>query len=172
MKYLLIFSTLFLLSCRIYVLENSDLTLSGKYVVSRLEVTSVDQNMSRDSIYTIGQTYINPNLGDPFDTIKINRFYMYFTYATLGFKLLGTTPDGRDIWQYRNIFYNVWFNTAIFSGYLQYDYITPEGSSRRMTFIIEKDGIEFLQLKSSGTWTTGPGGEKQTLTLFLSRVGP
>jgi len=172
MKYLIIPFLLFLTSCRVYVLENSDLTLSGKYVLSRLEVTSVDQNVSRDSIYTIGQTYINPSLGDPFDTMQINRFYMYFTYATLGFKLLGTTPDGRDIWQYRNIFYNVWFNTAVFSGYLQYDYITPEGSSRRMTFIIEKDAVEYVQLKSSGNWIMGPNGEKQVLTLFLSRVGP
>lgn len=172
MKNLVIISLLFLTSCRVYVLENSDLTLSGKYVLSRLEVTSVDQNMTRDSIYTVGTTYINNNLAHPFDTMKINRFYMYFTYATLGFNLLGRTPDGRDIWEFRNIFYNVWFNTSFFSGYLQYDYIPPDGGSRRMTFIIEKDGLEFLQLKSSGDWTQGPNGEKQVLTMFLSRVGP
>lgn len=172
MKNLLIISLLVLTSCRVYVLENSDLTLSGKYVLSRLEVTSVDQNQTRDSVYTAGTTYINNTLAHPFDTMKVNRFYMYFNYTTLGFNLLGQYPDGRDIWEFRDVFYSVWFNTAFFSGYLQYDYVPPDGGSRRMTFIIEKDAVEYVQLKSSGDWVNGSNGEKQVITLFLSRVGP
>jgi hypothetical protein len=41
-----------------------------------------------------------------------------------------------------------------------------------MTFIIEDDGFETLQLKSSGAWFDGKMGQKQMMTLKLTRVGP
>ena len=52
------------------------LTLSGKYVVSKIDVTSVDQNQTKDSLYTIGTTYINKAIMAPFDSIPVNRFYI------------------------------------------------------------------------------------------------
>jgi hypothetical protein len=63
-------------------------------------------------------------------------------------------------------------STTYSKGYLQFDYVTRDGSARTMTFYIEDDGIESLQLKSSGAWFKGKFGEKQVMTLYLTRVGP
>jgi hypothetical protein len=54
----------------------------------------------------------------------------------------------------------------------EFDYVTSDGSVRTLTFLIEDDGFESLQLKSSGTWFKGKFGEKQVMTLYLTRVGP
>ena len=77
MKNIIFILVFLLVSCRTYIMERSDLTLSGKYVVSKLEVTSVDQNATKDSIYSIGSVYVNNNYGHPFDSIPINRFYIH-----------------------------------------------------------------------------------------------
>ena len=177
MKYILLFLfILFLGSCEKFVLKNQELSLSGKYVVSKMEITNVDQNQTRDSLYLLGTTYYNSTLPNPFDTIVINRFYLHFDYSTLRMKLLGVDNTGRDIWFYGNnsdrIFYSVFNNNAYDYGYLQFDYVTNDGSSRRLTFHIEDDGLESLQLKSSGSWFKGKFGEKQVMTLYLFRVGP
>jgi hypothetical protein len=175
-KTYLILVLLFLSSCRKYVVDTSDVTLSGEYVVSKLDVTSVDQNTSRDSLYTIGSEYVNPVLPDPIDSIPINRFYLHFDYSTLRMNKLGVNPTGRTIWQYgsspNEIFYRILFNNSFNSGFLQFDYITIDGSLRTLTFLIEDDGFESLQLKSSGSWFKGKFGEKQVMTLYLTRVGP
>jgi len=172
MKNIIVILLLLLTSCRPYFTEHSDLTLSGKYVVSKLEITSVDQNTSRDSLYTLGTTYINPNLGHPFDTININRFYIHFDYSTVALNLLGISQFGQDIWEYKNIFYYVWFNNSFYYGTLEFTYITRNGETRRMIFSIEDDGFENLQLKSSGFWSYGGLPKKQVMTLYLTRVGP
>ncbi len=168
---------LFLLtSCEKFVLETSDVTLSGKYVVSRLDVTRVDQNESRDSLYTIGDKYINYAIPNPFDSIVINRFYIHFDYSTVRMNELGVSPTGRDLWQYgsspNEIFYRILSNNSYNSGFLQFDYVTSDGSARTLTFLIEDDGFETLQLKSVGAWFKGKFGEKQVMTLYLTRVGP
>ena len=176
MKNLYILLFLLLTSCERFSLERSDVTLSGKYVVSKLDITSVDQNTNRDSLYTIGSTYINPLLPDPFDSISINRFYLTFSYREIWLDFLGVDNFGRDMWKYggdpKNIFYTILGNTTYSKGYLQFDYVTKDGSARRMTFYIEDDGLESLQLKSSGAWFKGKFGEKQVMTLYLTRVGP
>lgn len=176
-KLVLLLSFCFLLfSCEAYVTERSDVTLSGKYVVSKLEITNVDQNQTRDSLYLLGTTYDNPVSPKPFDSIPINHFYIHMDYASIRMKLLGVTQWGQDVWGYGNspneIFYRVFNNNSYDSGYLQFDYITEDGSSRRITFHIENDGYESLQLKSSGGWFNGKYGEKQVMTMSLTRVGP
>lgn len=176
-KIILILSVCYLLfSCEAYVTEKSDVTLSGKYVISKLEITNVDQNQTLDSLYLLGSTYNNPVLPKPFDNIQINHFYIHMDYVSIRMKLLGVTQYGQDIWGYGNapneIFYRILNNNAYDLGYLQFDYITDDGSSRRITFHIENDGYESLQLRSSGGWFTGNHGEKQFMTIFLTRVGP
>jgi hypothetical protein len=176
-KLFLLLSICFLLfSCEAYVSPNSDVSLSGKYVVSKVDITNVDQNQTRDSLYLNGTTYNNPLLPKPFDNIQINRFYIHMDYSTIRMKQLGVTSTGQDIWKYGNhpneIFYRILNNTAYSFGYLQFDYITDDGSSKRMTFYIEDDGYESLQLKSSGAWFNGKFGQKQVMTLTLTRVGP
>lgn len=165
-----------LLSCEAYVTERSDVTLSGKYVVSKLQITNVDQNQTPDSLYLLGTTYVNEVMPKPFDVIPINNFYIHMDYSSIRMKLVGVTPYGQDIWGYgtspNEIFYRILNNNAYDLGYLQFDYITEDGSSRRITFHIEHDGYESLQLKSSGGWFNGKYGEKQVMTLYLTRVGP
>jgi len=163
-------------SCEKYVTERKDLTLSGKYVVSRLDVTNVDQNQSRDSLYTLGSTYSNNLLPPPFDNIQINRFYIHLDYSTIRFGFKGVTYDGRDIWQYgaspNEIFYNVIMNTSYRNGYIQFTYTAANEITHTMTFLIEDDGFETLQLKSAGAWFDGKFGQKQVITLYLTRTGP
>ncbi len=162
-------------SCERYSLPISDLTLSGKYKLSLLDVTSVDQNISPDSIYRPGSVYINRNLPKPFDSIVINRFYIHMDYSTIRLNQLGVTPVGNDIWEFGNspnfIFYRVLNNNTYNHGYLQFDYENQNGSNT-LTFHIEEDGIESLQLQSTGSWVRGKFGEKQILTFVWTRVGP
>jgi hypothetical protein len=175
MKKILLFLLVFLVSCERYALPISDLTLSGKYKLTLLDVTSVAQNTSVDSLYRTGSVYINPNLPKPFDSIVINRFYIHLDYSTIRMNLLGVSPSGKDIWEYGTppniIHYRVLNNTTYNHGYLQFDYITSS-SSKTLTFHIEEDGVESLQLQSSGNWARGKFGEKQVLTFVWTRVGP
>ena len=166
---------LFLSSCEKYALPISDLTLSGKYKLTLLDVTSVDQNISSDSLYKVGSVYKNPNLPKPFDSLVINRFYIHLDYSTIRMNLVGVSPAGNDIWEYgtspNNIFYRVLNNNTYNHGYLQFDYENQTGS-KTLTFHIEEDGIESLQLQSTGSWARGKFGEKQVLTFVWTRVGP
>ena len=94
---------MFLLTgCEKYVVEKSDITLSGKYVISKLNVINVDQNQTQDSLYLIGSTYINNNLPKPFDSIVIDNFYLHMDYSTIRINMLGVTSTGQDIWEYGN----------------------------------------------------------------------
>jgi hypothetical protein len=89
---------------------------------------------------------------------------------------LGVNPTGRDIWEYgaspNEIFYRILGNNSYNSGFVQFDYVASDKSVRTLTFLIEDDGFESLQLKSSGAWFKGKMGEKQVMTLYLTRVGP
>jgi hypothetical protein len=176
MKKIILIILLFLTSCQFYVTEIKDVTLSGKYVVSKLEITNVDQNQIRDEIYLIGDTYVNNNLPHPFNNIKINNFYIHFDYSTVRMDLRGVTKSGEDIWGYgvspNEIFYKTFGTTPFHSGYLQYNYTSKNGGHVSMTFIIEDDGMETLQIKSSGAWFDGKFGQKQVMTMLLTRVGP
>jgi hypothetical protein len=166
----------FFTGCEKYIMNNSTVTLSGKYVVSKLEVTYVDQNTGRDSLYTLGSTYINRNASPPFDSIRVNGFKIHMDYASIRMNQIGVTQTGRDIWEYGNspneIFYYIWNNTGYDLGYLQFDYITRSDYSQRVTFHIEHDGAESLQLKSVGEWPFGKFGPKRVITMYLTRIGP
>jgi hypothetical protein len=174
MKRILVLSLIicFFVSCEKYR-TGTNLTLSGKYVLSLLDVTSENQNDYRDSLYRPGSIYKNKNLPNPFDSMVINRFYIHLTYSEVRMNLLENTPNARDIWQYgdrpNEIFYRVYFNNTYNNGILSFTYISKDRTSRTMNFLIEQDGIESLQLRLLGTRTNG---ENQTLTMVFSRVGP
>lgn len=174
-KFFIILVSVFLVSCERYALPISDLTLSGKYKLTLLDVTSVDQNITSDSLYRTGTVYINRNLPKPFDSLVINRFYIHLDYSTLRMNLLGVAPSGNDIWEYGTspnfIYYRVLNNNTYNHGYLQFDYENQTGS-KTLTFHIEEDGVESLQLQSTGSWVRGKFGEKQILTFTWTRVGP
>ena len=83
--------------------------------------------------------------------------------------------ENLDLWQFGNpgeeIYYRVLNNTTYNHGYLQFDYVV-NSKKNRLTFHIEEDGVESLQLQSSGQWVKGELGEKQILTFVWTRVGP
>lgn len=171
-KIIFILTLVIFTSCERYALPISDLTLSGKYKLALLDVTAVDQNVTRDSLYRPGSTYINPQLPPPFDSIVINRFYIHMDYSKIRLNLLN---ENLDLWQFGNpgeeIYYRVLNNTTYNHGYLQFDYVV-NSKKNRLTFHIEEDGVESLQLQSSGQWVKGELGEKQILTFVWTRVGP
>ena len=162
--------------CEKYVVEKSDITLSGKYVVSKIHISNVDQSQTSDSMYLLGSTYINHELPKPFDSMVVDDFYLHMDYSTIRLNLFGVTQTGQDIWEYGNspdeIFYRILGNNSYNNGYIQFTYITSTGAATTMTFLIEDDGFESLQLKSSGAWFDGEMGQKQVMTLGLTRVGP
>jgi hypothetical protein len=175
-KTILLFLIFILASCEQYIVEITDVTISGKYVISKLEITNVDQNQTRDSLYLVGTSYVNQTLPHPFNNILINKTYIHFDYSTVRMGFLGVTNSGRDIWQYgsspNEIFYRAFGRTPYHAGYLQYSYTSANGMHPQITFLIEDDGLETLQLKSSGAWFNGKFGQKQVMTLSLTRVGP
>lgn len=171
----LILITFLLVSCEKYITNTKTLTLSGKYKLALLDVTSVDQNITLDSLYRPGTVYINHNIPKPFDSLVINRFYIHLDYSSIRMNLIGVTNDGIDLWEFGSqnnpIFYSVISNNSYSNGYLQFHYVS-EGMVKTMTFLIEDDGFESLQLQSSGSWARGKFGEKQVMTFVLTRVGP
>jgi hypothetical protein len=170
MKYLIFSIFVFLLyGCEKYVTEIPTITLSGKYVVSMLEVTNVDQNMTKDSLYTLGSTYKNKSLPKPFDSIKVNNFYLHFDYSYVSMNLLGVTPDGRDVWdpKYKNMFYNNFGGSPYNFGYIRIELPTTS-----VYFKIENDDLELLQLTGLENWPLGKVGSKEQVTFLLRRVGP
>ena len=176
MKRIILLTLLLFTSCQLYVTEVKDVTLSGKYVVSKLEITNVDQNQTKDQRYLLGTTFRSDDWPEPFNYIPINNFYIHFDYSTIRMGFRGVTNSGEDIWAYGThpnyIYYDVFGGTPFYSGNLQFDYLKKNGGQQRMTFMIEDDGLETLQLKSSGVWPSGKMGQKQVMTLYLTRVGP
>ena len=84
---------------------------------------------------------------------------------------LTLTPDGRDIWEYgmapNEIYYRILNNNSYSNGFIQFTYESKPNDARTLTFLIEDDGFETLQLKSSGAWFDGKMGQKQMMTLKL-----
>lgn len=153
-------------------MNNTTLTLSGKYVVSKLEINYDSNNAGTDSLYTLGSTYINRNSPSPFDSIKINGFKINLSYIDIKMNLLDPVNNR---WEYGDnpvIFYRVLNNNGYDLGYLQFDYTTKNNFQQRITFHIEHDGLESLQLKSVGEWPNGKYGPKIIMTMFLTRIGP
>jgi hypothetical protein len=185
-KLFLLLVVLVCVSCEHYVTEIKDVTLSGTYVVSKLHVTNVDQNQSRDSLYLDGSTYINPNSPHPFNRITINNFYIHFDYSTIRINKIGVSQNtGQDIWQYgssplhptiqqnrAHIIYYIDNRTPYYSGDIDFIYTTIGNSTKRVVLSIEDDGLESLQLKTKGQWINGPYGQNQMVTFTLTRVGP
>lgn len=171
-KYLLLLLPL-LLSCEKYVVEISDLTLSGRYVVSQVDVIYTD----RPSItYIGGQTYSNTQLPHPFNNIKVNDFYMLFEGSGFigWFKLGRLQPYSSNMWSYgnnRELYFDVYGNDAYNHGYLSLKYIPINANTyKNIIFRIEEDGLEHLKLLSTGGYDNQ--GNKTQIRLYLHREHP
>lgn len=154
--------------CEKYVVERSDVTLSGMYNITKV-ITTTDEGI--DSVYTDG-VFVNDLLPKPFDSIPVNDFFMEFSYVDVRFVLLDITQSGQYKWEYggnedsTQIWTNIYGNNAYFSGILKFSY-KPKGSDQfqSLTFAIVDDGIMSLTLRHEGTYTDS----KKHITLYLSR---
>jgi hypothetical protein len=183
MKKYFLFCTLFLISCEKYTTEVSDLTMSGKYVVSKLQVLQITNPVGKDSTYLSNQTFVNSSLPDPFDSIKVNDFYIHFTYSNVMIGWLGTYIDG-ERWKYGkspnekpndNIFYNrvPWTFDAYSLGKIQFQYKPlNKGVIFPVTLQVESDMFETLQLSGFEFTPNGANGTRYRLVMSLTRVGP
>lgn len=161
-------------SCERYVTECATPTLSGKYVISKVRIQSVKQNTSKDTTLYTSELCIT-SMPYPFDTFYVDDLKMHFDYSTVRMKQIKTTSTGEDVWEFDNIFYTIYNCTPYYVGDLQFDYQYNEGSNfvyPRLTFFIEDDGFEHLQLKTKGVWPHLEWGENVMYTFFLTRTGP
>lgn len=179
-KYFLLL-TLLLCSCEKYVTNVSDLTMSGKYKLSKLQVIQISNPTGRDSTYLSNQVFINRSLPDPFDTIRVNDFYIHFTYSNVMIGWVGNDPfSGREVWKYGQkvnepIFYNrvPWTFDAYALGKIQFNYIpSNKGVVFPVTLQVDSDLFESLQLSGFEFTPNGANGTRYRLIFTLTRVGP
>lgn len=178
MKKLLFFLILFMLtSCEKYVTETSTITLSGKYLLQKVSKVRIEN--PTDTIienFSVGDTVINRFLPDPFDTLKVGAFYMYFNYSYLRMNFLRGTNEG-DVWEYGMspdfIFYHrvpLSFDAYTF-GKIYFEY-TPkdEQSYRKIILSIDSDLAESLQLSGLDYSPHGRNGPKYRYVFHLKRT--
>jgi hypothetical protein len=180
MKKLLLILLILLLSCEKYSVGNSELTLSGKYVVSKLTVIQTSQAATKDTTYLSGGLFANNNLPDPFDSIKVDNFYVHFDYTSIRMVWYDRLQNARrDKWEYgeppNEIFYTrvPWSYDRYVLGKIQFEYI-PKGrnSYHKIIFQVDSDLIETLQLSGLDFAPYGKDGPHYRLVLSLNRVGP
>ena len=160
----------FMSSCERYVTEISDLTLSGTYVVEKLKLVKTDTNET-DSVFIVNQNLVNQSLPDPFDTIKVGRTYIYFTYSIVEF---GEKQMNSDIinWEYQGINYYriLWTADAYRYGKIKFNYI-PKNKNNNQTVVLNVDEDRPESLKLSG-FHFSKNQRDYYVILFLNRVGP
>ena len=163
-------------SCEKYV-AGTTVTLSGKYLINRITIKSVDQNTTGDSTYRSGDVYIDTSRVTPvpFDRIKVGYTFIHFGYDLINLRYVGVRADGSDIWDTRyQTSYWIWGNNQWQSGYLQFSYtdVLKTNSLHKYTFQITEDKLESIELTSSGIWPSYKFGEKKVMIINLTRVGP
>lgn len=180
MKIYLIPLIFLLVGCEKYTTEVSDLTLSGKYVVSKLTVIQTSQATTKDTTYLSGQLFVNNNLPDPFDSIRVDNFHLHFDYASIRMIWYDRLQHGqRDRWMYgespSEIFYSrvPWSFDAYTLGKIQFDYKPKDRNSyHRITLQVDSDLFETVQLSGLEFAPYGKDGPHYRLILSLNRVGP
>lgn len=172
---------IFLFGCEKFVTEVSDLTLSGKYKVSKLQVIQTANPTLKDTTYLNNQLFVNQNLPDPFDSIRINDFYIHFTYSNVMIGWVGNNPNtGREVWKYGQglnelIFYHriPWTYDAYSLGKIQFEYKPiNRGTIVPVILQVDSDLFESLQLSGLEFSPAGANGSRYRLVFTLSRVGP
>lgn len=168
MKNIILISLLLLslVSCQKYE-QPPSLSLSGEYVIDKIVYLRTENNISnKDSVYTGGSVYINPNDRFPMDSIRLGFTRWHLDYSVISFAPVSTN-NGKVIWS-KQYFYDVYgqYGPADL-GYIQFDC----ESSKRIFKIID-DGVESLTLKTTGLWPSSSAGHNEIVTLYLTRVGP
>ena len=180
-KLFLLFIFLFSVSCEQYVTEISDLTLSGEYVVTQVQVINSEGGVIQN--YSFGQTYSSNSLPHPFNNIITNHFRIHFTYSEVYMSKEVELPNNIWDWEYgyrklysdKGIFYHriPYSYDSYTLGKFHFKYIPKnELSERRIIFNVISDLPESLQLSGLEHAPQGQNGPHYTLVLKLIRVGP
>jgi hypothetical protein len=177
-KLLFCLSLITLLSCEKYVTETSTITLSGKYLLQKVSIIQIENPTDSMRNFVVGDMVINRFLPDPFDSLKIGGFYMYFNYSIIRMNLLPRgLNDDKDRWEYGmspdDIFYQrvpYSFDAYTF-GKITFKYI-PKGeqSYRNIILSIDSDLTESLQLSGLDFAPYGKNGPKYRYVFHLKRT--
>jgi hypothetical protein len=160
------FAFIFSLTSCVKYTQPKLLSLSGEYRIDKITYEKIDNSGSSDNmVYYPGDMYVNPNELNPFDTINVGFTKVAFDYQMFYYNPT-LSPDGSTDWG-NECFYSVKNETNNFLGNLV---IEINGTVR--VFQIIDDGMETLVLRSSGQWAYGSSGADESITLFLTRVGP
>jgi hypothetical protein len=180
-KVFLLLSVLLFASCEQYVTEISDLTLSGEYVVTEVQVINSNGGLVQN--YSFGQTYSNNSLPHPFNNIRTNHFRIHFTYSEVYMSKEVGLGNGMWDWEYgrdklysdRGIFYGriPYSYNSYALGKFDFNYIPKnESSYRRIIFEVISDLPESLHLSGLEHAPQQQNGPHYLLLLKLTRVGP
>jgi hypothetical protein len=171
-------------SCEKFVLETSDVTLMGLYVVDYVDV--IGNNGGTDTSFHSGQVFDNTIFPPPFNRIKTNDFNINFENNGFvgNFMMIWTnkktSPMGKPQWLYDTRIslydeFSIYGNTSYNLGTLVLRYTDTSNKNpvkRTMTFIIERDGFESLQLLSVNSYPYGPYGTSSRFRIYLTRIHP
>jgi hypothetical protein len=169
MKKLIFISLLFLLSsCYKQYSQPKTLSLSGEYIIDKVTYSVIENSTPDDKVFYPGNVFINPNESFPMDSIKIGFTRWHFDYAIASFNPQ-ILPTGTVIWGNRYVY-------SVRNHYTNYDLgyidINMDNGSRRIFKIID-DGVENLVLRTTNNWGGyGASGEAESVTLYLTRIGP
>ena len=171
MKYIVIIliSLLTLTSCYKQYSQPKTLSLSGEYIVDKITYSKVENSTTPDeTVYYGGDIYVNPNGTFPIDSISVGFTRWHLDYSVISFNP-HTLNTGQVIWE-KQYFYNVVNHYTNYDlGYIDF---TMDNGGRRIFKIID-DGVENLVLRTTGQWSSyGASGPEESVTLYLTRVGP
>ena len=155
-----------LTSCVKYA-EPTSLSLSGEYIVDRVTYSKVENSSSPgDMTYQPGSVYVNPNDIFPVDSINVGFTKWHLDYSVISFNPT-SLPSGQVIWGKQYFYKVIGQINPNDLGYIQFNI-----NSSVRTFKIISDGHESLTLRTSGLWPSGSSGGNESITLYLTRVGP
>lgn len=169
MKYLIILIILLsLTSCYKQYSQPKTLSLSGEYIIDKITYSKIENSTSPgDKVYYAGDIYKNPNGSFPMDSISVGFTEWHLDYSVISFNP-HTLNTGQVIWE-KQYFYTVINHYTNYDlGYIDF---TMDDGSRRIFKIID-DGVENLVLRTTGQWYGGASGTEESVTLYLTRIGP
>lgn len=164
-KLFLFFVSILFVSCEKYTQPSAG-NLQGEYVIDIITFQKIDNNVTTDdTTYYPGSLYINPDEIYPMDTVKLG-----FTTWRFDYNIISMAPVldgfGRKIWT-KQYYIDMTSSSGWEVGYIEF---MCEGT-KRIFRVIDRQP-ESMTLRSSGQWPFANLGEKQEITLQLSRVGP
>ena len=169
----------------------SELTLSGKYYVSRLDLIVIENPSHPDTIFqTITfqntDTFVDHSLPAPFDSIVVGDFYMDFDYTYV--RINWIKRNYNNVWEYGVSKNNIMFpeqvpNEIMYRrdplsynnydlGTIFFDYFPKNfnGNQKTVRLHVDSDLLESIQFSGFEVYPYGQNGPKMRLVISLIRT--